>query len=328
VTNLVAERHDELRPLMFSIAYRMLGSVAEAEDVVQDAFVRMVDAPPAEVRSPEAYASTVTTRLAIDHLRSARVRRERYVGSWLPEPLVTAAADPAVRAELADTLSMAFLVMLESLSPVERAVFLLREVFGYDYDRIAPIVDKSEANCRQIFARARQRIADRRPRFEASRERRDELAQRFHAACETGDTTALEQLLADDVTVYADGGGKAAVVPQPVHGGLRVARFLLGIMRQLQARSGRLEPTEVNGQPGFRLVDAAGRLGAVMELTIADGRVQEVRNVLNPDKLGHLGPLVDPATMPGATRTSDDTRTSHPSPLPRPTNPPNPATPR
>lgn len=285
---------------MFSIAYRMLGSVAEAEDIVQDAFVRMVDAPPVEVRSPEAYASTVTTRLAIDHLRSARVRREKYVGSWLPEPLLTDVrdgADPAARAELSDTLSMAFLVLLESLSPVERAVFILREVFGYDYDQIAAIVDKSDANCRQIFTRARQRIADRQPRFEVSRERRDELARRFLAACETGDTAALEALLAEDVTFYADGGGKAPAVSQPVSGSTRVARFIMGIARQLRALNGRLEPTEVNGQPGFRLVDPDGRLGAVLELTIVDGRVLELRNVMNPEKLGHLGPLVDPAVL-------------------------------
>jgi RNA polymerase sigma-70 factor (TIGR02957 family) len=298
---LATEQHDELRPLMFSIAYRMIGSVAEAEDIVQDAFVRMVDTPPIEVRSPEAYASTVTTRLAIDHLRSARVRREKYVGSWLPEPLLTEVreTDPAARAELSDTLSMAFLVLLENLSPVERAVFLLREVFSYDYDQIAAIVDKSEANCRQIFARARQRIADRRPRFEASRERREELARRFAAASESGDTAALEQLLADDVTFYADGGGKAPAVTQPVSGSTRVARFIIGIARQLRARNGRLEPAEVNGQPGFRLVDADGRLGAVLELTIVDGNIHELRNVLNPEKLRHLGPLVDPAELPG-----------------------------
>ncbi|HSI93848.1 MAG TPA: RNA polymerase sigma-70 factor [Jiangellaceae bacterium] len=301
MSNLATEQHDELRPLMFSIAYRMLGSVAEAEDIVQDAFVRMVDTPPTEVRSPEAYASTVTTRLAIDHLRSARVRREKYVGSWLPEPLFTEVreTDPAAKAELSDTLSMAFLVLLESLSPVERAVFLLREVFSYDYDQIASIVDKSEANCRQIFARARQRIADRRPRFEASRERREELARRFAAASESGDTAALEQLLAHDVTFYADGGGKAPAVTQPVSGTIRVARFIIGIARQLRALNGRLEPAEVNGQPGFRLVDADGRLGAVLELTIVDGHIHELRNVLNPDKLGHLGPLVDPADLPG-----------------------------
>jgi RNA polymerase sigma-70 factor (TIGR02957 family) len=301
MADIATEQHDQLRPLMFSIAYRMLGSVAEAEDIVQEAFLRMHGAAANDVRSSEAYASTVTTRLAIDHLRSARVRREQYVGSWLPEPLLTSVADddPAVRAELADTLSMAFLVMMESLSPVERAVFLLREVFGYEYADIAEIVEKSVPNCRQIFTRARQRIADRRPRFEVSHERRDQLAQQFFAATETGDIAALEQLLADDVAFYGDGGGKAPAVAKPVEGRSQVARFVLGILRQLATLDGHLEPAEVNGQPGARLVDSTGRLGAVLELTIADGHVQEIRNVLNPDKLGHLGELVNPAIYPG-----------------------------
>lgn len=292
---------------MFSIAYRMLGSVAEAEDVVQDAFLRMHDTESAELRSPEAYASTVTTRLAIDQLKSARVRRERYVGSWLPEPLLTSAddTDPAARAELNETLSTAFLVLMESLSPVERAVFVLREAFGYGYPQIAAIVGKGEANCRQILTRARQQIGNRRPRFEPSRERRDELARRFLAATETGDLAGLEQLLADDVVFYGDGGGKAAAVREPVSGGLRVARFMLGIARQVTSLGGHFEPTEVNGQPGARLVDAEGRLGAVISLTIADGKVTAVHNVLNPDKLGHLGPLIDPERLPGpASRNS------------------------
>jgi RNA polymerase sigma-70 factor (ECF subfamily) len=291
VADLATKHHDELRPLMFSIAYRMLGSVAEAEDIVQEAFVRMVGPSAPEARSPEALASTVTTRLAIDHLRSARVRRERYVGAWLPEPLITASeeADPAHRVEVDETVSMAFLVLLESLSPVERAVFVLREIFDYDYADVAQAVGKSEANCRQILTRARQHIAERRPRFEASRERRDELARQFLAACETGDTSALERLLAEDVVFYGDGGGKAAAVTRPVVGGLQVARLMLGIARQVAAADGRFEFTEVNGQPGARLVDREGRLGAVLELTIADGRVRELRNVLNPDKLGHLG---------------------------------------
>ena len=291
MANLATEQHDELRPLMFSIAYRMLGSVAEAEDIVQEAFLRMYGPAAPEARSPEALASTVTTRLAIDHLRSARVRRERYVGAWLPEPLLTAgdAADPARRIEADETVSMAFLVLLENLSPVERAVFLLREVFDYDYGQIAEIVDKSEANCRQILARARRRIEERRPRFEASRERRDELARRFLAACESGDTSELERLLAEDVVFYGDGGGKAPAVTRPVTGAVQVARFVLGIASQVAAAGGRFELTEVNGQPGARLIDGQGRLGAVLELTIADGRVRELRNVLNPDKLGHLG---------------------------------------
>jgi RNA polymerase sigma-70 factor (ECF subfamily) len=291
VANLATQQFDELRPLMFSIAYRMLGSVTEAEDIIQEAFIRMYGPDAGEARSPEALATTVTTRLAIDHLRSARVRRERYVGAWLPEPLITAdeSSDPAHRVEVDETVSMAFLVLLENLSPVERAVFLLRDVFAYDNQRIAEIVGKSEANCRQILVRARRRIDERRPRFEASRERRDELARRFLTACETGDTRALERLLADDVVFYGDGGGKAPAVTRPVTGAPQVARFMLGIARQVAAVGGRFEPTEVNGQPGARLVDAAGRLGAVLEITIAAGHVRELRNVLNPDKLGHLG---------------------------------------
>jgi RNA polymerase sigma-70 factor (TIGR02957 family) len=309
VTDLATEQHDRLRPMMFSIAYRMLGSVAEAEDVVQDAFLRMHDVPSAEVRSPEAYASTVTTRLAIDQLKSARMRRERYVGSWLPEPLLTSSndADPAARAELSDTLSTAFLLLMESLNPVERAVFVLREAFGYEYPQIAEIVGKSAANCRQIFTRARQQLDDRRPRFEPARERRDELARQFFVACETGDLAGLEQLLAEDVAFYADGGGKAAAVREPVSGGLQVARFMLGVARQLASLGGHFEPAEVNGQPGARLVDTEGRIGAVLSLTIVDGRIIALHNVLNPDKLGHLGPLVDPTTVPGpASRSHGD----------------------
>ncbi|MGH3342586.1 MAG: RNA polymerase sigma-70 factor [Carbonactinosporaceae bacterium] len=288
---------DQLRPMMFSIAYRMLGSVAEAEDIVQDAFVRMHRTPAAEVDSPAAYASTVTTRLAIDHLRSARVRRERYVGSWLPEPLLTSGdeADPAVRAEVADTISMAFLVLLESLSPVERAVFLLREVFGYGYDRIASVVERSEPNCRQIFGRARARIEERRPRFEVSRVRRDELARRFFVACETGDISALEQLLADDVVFYGDGGGKAPAVRRPVEGRLQVARLVRGVVRRVIALGLRIEPAEVNGQPGARIVQPDGQVFSVVALDIAEGRVQALRNVLNPDKLHHLRVRVRPS---------------------------------
>jgi RNA polymerase sigma-70 factor (ECF subfamily) len=275
---------------MFAIAYRMLGSVAEAEDVVQDAFLRLHRAAGTDVASLPAYAATVTTRLAIDHLRSARVRRERYVGSWLPEPLLTAGAedDPAARAELTDSISMAFLVLLESLSPVERAVFLLREVFGYGYDRIAAIVERSEPNCRQIFLRSRARIQQRRPRFEPSRQRRDELARRFFAACQTGDVAALEQLLADDVICYGDGGGKAPAVSAPVTGRVQVTRFLLGNLRQLARQRLRVEPVEVNGQPGARVVAPDGTVSAVVALDIAGGRIRALRNVLNPDKLGHL----------------------------------------
>ncbi len=276
---------------MFSIAYRMLGSVTEAEDVVQDAFVRLHGTAADDIESLDAYATTVTTRLAIDHLRSARVRRETYVGSWLPEPLLTSPDGPAERAEMADSLSMAFLVLLESLSPVERAVFLLREVFGYGYDEIARIVAKSEQNCRQIFARARGRVAERRPRFEASRDKRDELARRFFAACEDGDMATLEELLAEDAVFYGDGGGKAPAISRPITGRVPVGRFVLGLFRQAAPLALRVEPVEVNGQPGVRVVDGDERLLCVLALDIADGRVRALRNVLNPDKLRHLGPV-------------------------------------
>lgn len=288
MTDVIAH-HDRLRPLMFAIAYRMLGSVAEAEDVIQEAFLRMHQ-DSTEVESPEAYATTVTTRLAIDHLRSARVRRESYVGDWLPEPLVGAADDPADRAEQADSLSLAFLVVLERLAPVERAVFLLREVFAYDYDGIAGIVGKSPANCRQILARARRRVREAGHRSEPSRERRQELAQRFFAACWAGDLAGLEAVLAEDVAFHGDGGGKAPAIAQPVTGRTQVARFLLGLMRQVASRHLRLEPLLVNGVPGAAAWEADGRASAVFALHIVDGQVLAVHNVLNPDKLEHLAP--------------------------------------
>jgi RNA polymerase sigma-70 factor (ECF subfamily) len=283
--------YDELRPLLFSVAYRMTGSVAEAEDIVQEAFLRYERSAPPEVESPQAYLSTVVTRLAIDHLRSARVQRERYVGDWLPEPLV--AEDPPDPAETADSLSLAFLVVLETLSPVERAVFLLREVFGYEYDEIARIVAKSEANCRQIAVRSRRHIDARRPRFEASRAQRDELAGRFFAACIDGDTEGLVELLARDAVVYGDGGGKAPQLGQAVHGAERAARLLAGwfeIARDLDAQMRRVV---VNGQPGVVLQSSAGEVASVLALDIADGKVQAVRSIVNPDKLRHLGPVAN-----------------------------------
>jgi RNA polymerase sigma-70 factor (ECF subfamily) len=288
------QAYQELRPLLFSIAYRMVGSVSEAEDIVQDSFLRFHRAvrEGAEVESPKAYLSAITTRLAVNHLRSARVRRERYVGTWLPEPLLTDAADDAAQhAETADSVSMAFLVLLESLSPVERAVFLLREVFGYGYDEIARVVGKSEDNCRQLATRARRHVQARKPRFEASREQRDELASRFLAAVEEGDTEGLVGVLAADAVMYGDGGGKAPAVAAPVHGRQRVARFLLGLARQARRAGARLRPATVNGQPGALALDADGRLLGVLCLDIADGQVQTVRSIANPDKLRHLGPV-------------------------------------
>ncbi len=287
----------EYRPLMFSIAYRMTGSVTDAEDIVQEAFLRVSKV--ADVESPKAYLATTTTRLAIDHLRSARVRRESYVGAWLPEPLLESREpDPAERAEMADSRSMAFLVLLESLSPAERAVFLLHEVFAYSYTEIAEITGKSEPNCRQILARARHHIEEGRagvkgPRFEASREQRDEAARRFFAAAAGGDLTGLLELLAPDVVMVGDGGGKAWASATPLEGRLRVARFILGAMRRGQKLGTRSEPGWVNGQPGAVFYDADGRVVSVLVLDIADGAVQVIRSVVNPDKLHHLGPVSD-----------------------------------
>jgi RNA polymerase sigma-70 factor, ECF subfamily len=295
------EAYRELRPLLFSIAYRMLGSVSEAEDVVQEAFLRLhrTVVRGTRVESPKSYLSAVTTRLAIDHLRSARVRRERYVGAWLPEPLVTDPTDVAGHAEMADSLSLAFLVLLERLSPVERAVFLLRDVFGYGYEEVGRLVGKREDNCRQIAARARRHVQAGRPRFEASRRRRDELAGRFLAAVEQGDTDGLVGLLAEDAVMYGDGGGKAPAVAEPLHGALRVARFLLGLARQARQLGIELRPAGVNGQPGAVAYDGGGRVLSVLCLDIADGRVQTVHSIVNPDKLRHLGPLGDLARLMG-----------------------------
>jgi RNA polymerase sigma-70 factor (ECF subfamily) len=288
--------YEELRPLLFSIAYRMVGSVSEAEDIVQESFLRIhrAEAEGARIDSPKAYLSAVATRLSIDHLKSARVRREQYVGQWLPEPLLTdPAPDAAAQMETADSLSMAFLVLLESLTPVERAVFLLREVFDYDYGEIAKIVERSEDNCRQLYVRARRHIDDGRPRFEASRQQRDELAQRFFAAAQQGDTEALIEMLAADVVVYGDGGGKAPSWPKPIYGRERVAKLMAGTFAQAFDLGASMRPTHINGQPGVMFLDDEGRVGAVMSLDIADGVVQTIRGVVNPEKLAHLGPVAD-----------------------------------
>jgi RNA polymerase sigma-70 factor, ECF subfamily len=289
------EAYASLRPLLFSIAYRMLSSVSEAEDVVQEAFLRYERAlaEGAAIESPKAFLSAVVTRLSIDQLRSARVRRETYVGEWLPEPLVTSDDDPAAHAEEADSLSMAFLLLLERLSPVERAVFLLHDVFGYGYDEVAAIVGKSEANCRQLASRARRHIESGKPRFEASRKERDELAARFLAAVTDGDLESLVETLAADVVVYGDGGGKAPQWTAPIVGVERVARLFAGIGRQMREFGIRVEPRRVNGQPGAIFLDPEGRLTNVWSLDIVDGAVQTVRSVINPDKLQHLGPVAD-----------------------------------
>jgi RNA polymerase sigma-70 factor (ECF subfamily) len=291
------EPAEALRPLLFSIAYRMLGTVSDAEDIVQEAFLRHQRAlgEGTRIESTKAYLSAVTTRLAIDHLRSARVRRESYVGQWLPEPLLTddGKEDPAVYAEQADSLSMAFLLVLERLNPVERAVFLLHDVFGYGYDEVAAIVGKSEANSRQLAARARRHLEANRRRFDAPRQERHELAERFFAAVIDGDLEGLVGMLAEDVVVYGDGGGRAPQWMVPIAGVDKVSRLFAGLGRTMREIGIRVQLREVNGQPGALVRDPDGRITNVFVLDVADGRVQTVRSVINPDKLRHLGPVAD-----------------------------------
>lgn len=283
---------ERYRPLLFGVAYRMIGEVGDAEDVVQEAYLRAHRAirDGTRILRPKAFLTEVTTRLAIDHLRSARVRRERYVGPWLPEPLLTdAEPDVAERAEMAESLSMAFLVVLESLSPVQRAVLLLHDVFGFDFEEVARIVGKSIENCRQIAVRARRNVEARRPRFEVSADRKDELAARFFAAAERGDIDGLVELLAEDVVMVGDGGGRGAR-RTPARGALPVARFLVGLTR-VGARQGMvMVPARVNGQPGAIAFGAEGGVVSVMTLDVADGRVVAIRSVVNPEKLRHLPP--------------------------------------
>jgi RNA polymerase sigma-70 factor (ECF subfamily) len=289
--------YEEYRPLLFSIAYRMVGSASDAEDIVQEAFLRLhrETSKGADIDSPKAWLSTVATRLSINYVQSARVRRESYVGTWLPEPLLTDTEPEGVRnAETADSLSLAFLVLLESLGPVERAVFLLREVFDYGYDEIAPVVGRSEENCRQIAVRARRQVDAKKPRFEASRRKREELSRRFFAAIAHGDTEGLIGLLAADVIAYGDGGGKGPAVPRPIYGREKVVRLSLGFGRLAdRLHVSEVRHVEVNGQPGAMLMDPEGRPIVVVSLDIVDGLVQTVRAVSNPDKLRHLNPHAD-----------------------------------
>jgi RNA polymerase sigma-70 factor (TIGR02957 family) len=293
---MIEQEFDELRRSAFAIAYRMLGSVSEAEDVVQEGFLRLHRAREGgeRIESPRAFLSTVVSRLSLDHLRSAAVRRETYVGEWLPEPLVASADDdPARKAEMADSLSLAFLVLLESLSPEQRAAFLLREVFDEPYDRIAEIVGTSEQNARQLATRARRHVDERRPRFEASREQREELATRFFAAAEEGDLQGLEELLAHDVVFRGDGGGKAPAAARAVHGRGRVARLLIAGLRALDRFGLTTRREELNGQPGALVFDREGKLISVAILDVGEGQIQGVSAIVNPDKLRHLGPVAD-----------------------------------
>jgi RNA polymerase sigma-70 factor, ECF subfamily len=288
-----AEEFEELRPLLFAIAYRILGSVAEAEDAVQEAWLRY-EASPAQPTSAKAFLSAVVTRISIDVLRSARVRREEYVGQWFPEPLLTDPyQDPERSAELADSVSMAALLLLERLSPLERAVFVLREVFGFGFGEVASAVGRSEPACRQLAVRARRHMDAGRPRFEADRRERDELASRFFDALREGDVEGLRMLLAADVQMVGDGGGKAPTLARSIIGAEKVSRVLASVFPWLVRIDVTLEPREVNGQPGAIFRDRDNRVLLTVTLDVLDGRIQAIRSVSNPDKLGHVGPVAD-----------------------------------
>ena len=288
---------DELRPVAFAIAYRMLGSGSESEDVVQEALLRVHQALDGgeQIASPRAFVATVTTRLVINELRSARVRREHYVGEWLPEPIITDGHDdPAQQAEMADSLSLAMLVLLESLSPEQRAVLLLHDVFDYPFSEIAAIVGKSEDNVRQLATRARRHVEQRRPRFRTTREQRDELAARFFAAAEHGDLAELEALLASDVVLTGDGSGKVPALARSLHGRNRVALAVVNWVRRVtRIPGGSLRVVEVNGGPGALFLDPQQRLIGVWALDIAGGQITSISSIVNPDKLTHLGPVAD-----------------------------------
>ncbi|HEY9408603.1 MAG TPA: RNA polymerase sigma-70 factor [Jiangellaceae bacterium] len=287
------EEFEELRPLLFAIAYRILGSVSEAEDAVQESWLRY-EASPTQPTSTKAFLAAVVTRISIDVLRSARVRRETYVGPWLPEPLLTDPyEDPAHSAELADSLSMAALLLLERLTPLERAVFVLREVFGFGFPEIASAVGRSETACRQLAVRARRHMDAGRPRFEADRRERAELAARFFGAVRDGDVDGLRELLAADVQLVGDGGGKAPALAKGVIGADNVARVLASFFPLIAKLDASTEPHEVNGQPGAVFRDRDGRLLGTLTLDVLGGQIQTIRSVVNPDKLGHMGPLAD-----------------------------------
>jgi RNA polymerase sigma-70 factor (ECF subfamily) len=281
----------DLRPYLFSIAYRMLGTVTDAEDVVQEAYLRLAGV--GDIEQPKAYAATVTTRIAIDTLRSARRRRESYVGDWLPEPLISEDLGPEQRIELDESVSIAVLVLMENLSPLERAAFVLHDVLDYSYTEVAEVLSRAEPACRALVSRARRRLADRRPRFEPDPARRQALADAFVAAAQDGDVGALERLLAEDVTFHGDGGGKAPAVARPVHGRLQVARLVVGLWRQGPRWGVTTRPATVNGQPGLILLDERGRVVGVLSMEIVDGAIRSISNVINPDKLRHLGRPTD-----------------------------------
>jgi RNA polymerase sigma-70 factor (ECF subfamily) len=306
---------EQLRRSAFAIAYRMLGSVSEAEDVVQEGLLRVHQAQERgeQIGSPRAYLATVTTRLAINELHSARARREQYFGEWLPEPILTDGEDDPLRhAEMADSLSVAMLVLLESLSPEQRAALLLHDVFDYGYPEVAQIIGKSEDAARQLASRARRQVGERRPRFQSSRQQRDELVETFLAAAQHGDMDGLEALLANDVVLSGDGGGKVPALARSLRGRNRVARTMRNWMRIAGRLPGfTLRPTEVNGGAGVVATDGQGRLISVWSLEISNGQIRSIRSVVNPDKLAHLGAVADFAAFVGRAG-SDDTSQEQP----------------
>ncbi len=282
------ETFSAYRNLLFSIAYRMLGSAMDAEDMVQESYLNWERVTTQEIESPKSYLTAIVTRLCIDHLRSAKVRREEYMGPWLPEPILT--DPPPDTVALAESLSVAFLVMLESLSPIERAVFLLREVFEYDYDEVARIVDKSEVNCRQMVKRAKEHITTRRPRFETSVEQHQKMLLKFGEVCMTGDMEGLLALLADDIVEYSDGGRKVSAAIHPIKGASNVAHFFISIITKKLPPDYSVQMLMVNGQPA--VVNYSGeKPHSVILLDIVDGRIQTIYYILNPDKLKLIPPL-------------------------------------
>jgi RNA polymerase sigma-70 factor (ECF subfamily) len=282
---------DQYRSLLFSIAYRMLGTVADAEDMLQETFIRWQQAPNGDIRSPRAFLVTIISRLCINHLQSARVQREEYVGQWLPEPIVTdPGSDPLKLLRVDESLSMAFLVLLERLTPVERAVFLLREVFEYEYSEIATVLDQSETNCRQILRRARQHVSAMRPRFKASSRKQNDLLERFLQAATNGDMDGLLALLSSDVELHSDGGGKAIAVPNLIHGAEKVARGVLGALKKLVPKEVVRRRAQINGAPGL-VSYLNGKPFSVVTFDATEHRIRAIYIVTNPEKLAHMPDL-------------------------------------
>lgn len=286
---------EEQRPLLFGVAYRMLGSATEAEDIVQEAYLRFRIVDAAEVRSLRSYLTTIVTRLCLDQLKSAHVQREQYVGPWLPEPIVMSAtpgaSSPESVVQAQESISYAFLVLLERLGPIERAVFLLREVFDYGYDEVANMVGKSQAACRQIFHRARQRLDEARPRYEADRDERQRLTERFIAAATSGDMQGLISMLATDITLWSDGGGKVSAAMNLIRGAQPSAALVIGLASKpayIEYEYASIEISDINREPAVVLRNPTGGVTNVVMFEVVDGRIQQIFIVRNPDKLSHV----------------------------------------